>query len=93
MILLIIEILFVVFFIGTLVCVFNLFYLQYQLKRLSKIEEIVHFMIVNKDPRISKIYEDISLFQDILDQFINQVYKPNKSNWFGLKFPKDEDFK
>lgn len=56
-----------------------LIYCIYQLMRNQKVYKIRIYWIIKNDPRYDKYtYDD--------------MFKPNLKNWFGLKFPNENDF-
>lgn len=62
------------------VCVVMIVYCSYQLKRNDAVYKIRKNWIKRKDPRHDTYSYDY-------------MFDPNRINWFGLKFPKDEHFR
>ena len=62
------------------VCVVMIVYCIYQLKRNDAVYKIRNNWIKTRDPRHGTYSYDC-------------MFDPNRINWFGLKFPKDEHFR
>ena len=63
-----------------LICILALIYYSYQLKRNDEVYNIqVHWINTYDKRHIQYDYD--------------YMFEPNKSNWYGLKWPRDKDYK
>ena len=60
--------------------ILELWYLIYQRHRCDAIMGIFYLWIIKQDPRY-------------FDYTFEEMYNPTLKNWFGLKWPREKDFK